>query len=124
MPSQKDPSRSHSHLPHIHSSRSPRPKSRNANEPLNLSQQNVTYLAVAVLGGALLIAKPALLIFVLALMGYGRYYHVETHERRRGLWGERETERSLHFGPDPSGGKVGVIGVGEVVGGLGLGGKG
>lgn len=63
------------------------------------AQQNVIYLAVALAGGLLLVTKPALILLVLALMGYGKYYHVETHEKSHGLFREKQSEHSLHLGP-------------------------
>jgi hypothetical protein len=80
------------HLPHL-------PSSRNDAQKQRREQENVVYLAIALLGGMLLIAKPALIVFVLMLMGYGKLYHVETHEKSRGLFREKQTEHALHLGP-------------------------
>ena len=85
------------HHPHLPSSPS---SSFSAKKSPQQPQQNLIYLAIALLGVALLVAKPALLIFVLLLMGYGKYYHVEIHETRHGLLREKSSERSVHWGPD------------------------
>lgn len=66
------------------------------------------YLGVALLGGLLLVTKPILIILVAALMGYGKYYHVESHEKSNGLFAAKSTEHSLHLGPSRGdGGKSG-----------------
>ncbi|KIW73900.1 hypothetical protein PV04_01980 [Phialophora macrospora] len=84
----------HNHrLPHL-------PCSKNdAQQQQRRAQENVVYLAIALMGGILLVARPALIVFVLLLMGYGKLYHVETHEKSRGLFREKQSEHALHLGP-------------------------
>ena len=72
---------------------------RNAQNP-KMAQDNVVYLVVALMGGMILITKPVLTVFVLALMGYGKFYHINEHDKPRGLFTrENRSEHALHFGP-------------------------
>ncbi|OCT53164.1 hypothetical protein CLCR_11020 [Cladophialophora carrionii] len=56
------------------------------------AKQNVVYLAIALVGGVLLVAKPALILFALMLMGYGKLHHVKSHEKSHGSSQEEQTE--------------------------------
>jgi hypothetical protein len=85
---------------HTHGHHLPSPSNHAARQKQDEARQNLIYLSIAIAGGVLLITKPALIILVLALVGYGKLYHVETHERSGGLFRARQSERSLHLGPD------------------------
>ncbi len=67
---------------------------------LRLSESQVLHLLVALMGIFMLVTKPVLILFVFLLVGYGRYWHVETQKIPHRPWSrESHSEHSLHLGP-------------------------
>ncbi|OAP57961.1 hypothetical protein AYL99_07051 [Fonsecaea erecta] len=72
-----------------------------------IPQENCVYLAIALMGGMILVTRPVLVLLAFLLVGYGRLYHIEQHddksERRLFSHEPRRSgaEHSLHLGPGP-----------------------
>ncbi|OAG34082.1 hypothetical protein AYO21_11776 [Fonsecaea monophora] len=86
-----------SHHPHLALSKTESRK--------QIPQENCVYMAIALMGGLMLITKPALVVLALLLVGYGRLYHVERHEKSARPWSRehRSEPYSLHLGPGREG---------------------
>lgn len=79
-----------------------RRRSSSKKDPQNFqpSQTQVLYAIIAIMGIIILITRPFLIVFALLLVGYGRYYHIETHKKPHRPWSrENHSEHALHLGP-------------------------
>lgn len=92
---------------HFSSPSSSSRKDKKGNNDLPFSHAQVVYACIALGGLVILLSRPFLVLIALVLAGYGRLYHVETHERGRhsgsGSLFSREknnrSEHTLHLGP-------------------------